>query len=108
MVELAKNLTWKNKQPDIEEKASNCIICFKAGKNLKPVIANSKVNRDIPKPNKPAEELQMDFAGPFFDESGHKKFVLLAVDGLSRWPSAKLAKGCKTKDVLKFFKTSTA
>ena len=102
MVDLAKNLIWKSKQLDIEEKTSNCLICFKAGKNLKPVIANSKVNRDIPKPTKPAEELQMDFAGPFFDELGHKKFVVLAVDGFSRWPSAKLAKGCKTKDVLKF------
>ncbi len=102
MLELAKNLTWKSKKEDIEEKASNCLICFKAGKNLKPVIANNKVNRDIPKPDKPGLELQIDFAGPFIDEAGHKRFVLLAVDGFSRWPSAKLTKGCKAKDVLKF------
>ncbi len=100
--ELAKNLIWKNKQTDIEGKATNCLICFKAGKNFKPVLPNNRVNRDIPKPDKPGEELQMDFAGPFFDEAGHKKFVLLAVDGFSRRPSAKLTKGCKTKDVLKF------
>ncbi len=102
MLGLARNLTWKSKQADIEQKASNCLICFKAGKNLKPVIANNKINRDIPKPDKSGLELQIDFAGPFFDEAGHKKFVLLAVDGFSRWPSAKLTKGCKAKDVLKF------
>ncbi len=42
MQEPARNLCWKNKQQDIEDKASNCLICFKAGKNLKPVIANNK------------------------------------------------------------------
>ncbi len=70
MLELAKNPTWKSKQSDIEENASNCLICFKAGKNLKPVIALNKANRDIPKPDQPGLELQIVFAGPFFDEVG--------------------------------------
>ncbi len=90
MQELARNLCWRTKQHDIEEKASNCLICFKAGKNLKPINANNKINRDIPKPVEPGEELQIDFAGPFIDQSGRKKFVLVVVDSCSRWPSAKL------------------
>ncbi len=102
MLEFAGNLTWKTKQIDVQEKASNCLICFTGGKNLKPVLANNKVNSDDPTSDKPREKLQMDFAGPFFDKAGHKKIVLLAVDGFSRWLSAKLTKGCRTRDVLKF------
>ena len=52
--------------------------------NLKPVIANNKINRDIPKPNKPGEELQIDFAGPFIDGSGRKKLVLVALASVSQ------------------------
>ena len=61
MLELSRSLIWKTKPTHIEEKATSCLICFKAGYHLKPVLADTKINSDIPRPDNPGEKLQMDF-----------------------------------------------
>ena len=46
---LARNHRCLTAQQDIEEKANNCLMCFKVGESSKRVLAHNKVNRDIPK-----------------------------------------------------------
>ena len=42
MEELTVLVYWPGKATDIREKAKNCLVCFKAGKNLKTCFANQR------------------------------------------------------------------
>ena len=43
----------------------------------------------------------MDFAGPFFDEKGKKRFIALAIDNCTRWLFAIVCRKCNTDSALK-------
>ncbi len=91
---------WTNKGKYIKEKAKNCITCFCSGKYLKTALPESE-NNQLPEFSEIGEELQFDFVGPVYNESGQKRFIIVATDQFSKWPFAKVIKSCNAKSVIK-------
>ena len=67
--------------------AKYCKSCLEAGKNLKPDIPKNDMG-DMYVPKKPNDLIQLDFWNPINYERGRKKYVIVAVDTFSHWPSA--------------------
>ena len=72
-----------------------------AGKNLKPDIPKNDMGETYD-PKEPNDLVQLDFWGPVNYVGGRKKYVLVAVDTFSHWPSAYVCSSNKSKSVLKF------
>ena len=53
----------------------------------------------------PNEEIQMDFAGPLPDENKKEVYILVGVDRLSRFPSAKVVTNTKADTIFRFMQT---
>ena len=86
---------------EIVEKCQGCLECTKFGKNIKSAQTfNSSLT--LPPIVAPNKELQLDFAGPLQDEKRKKVFILVAVDRLSKFPSALFTKKTGTKKSLSF------
>ena len=83
--------------------AKYCKSCVEAGKNLQPDIPKSDM-RDTYVPKEPNDLIQLDFWGPVNYVRGQKKYVLVAVDTFSNWPSAYVCSSNKSKNVLKFLR----
>ena len=83
--------------------AGNCQECTLAGKNLKNMCSKGDVGK-IPEPKKPNESVQLDFWGPMNYLKESKKYVLVAVDWCSRWPSAMVCKSNRSDKIVKFLK----
>ena len=54
----------------------------------------------LPSSKSVGEQIQIDFAGPFVNEKRKKRFIVLAVDNLSRWPFASVCKACNLDSAL--------
>ena len=80
-----------------------CKSCVEAGKNLKPDIPKNDTG-DTYVPKEPNDFVQLDFWGPVNYVSGRRKYVLVAVDTFSHWPSAYVCSSNKSKNVLKFLR----
>ena len=65
--------------------AEKCRECTAVGKNLKHMCSRGEL-RTIPEPKEPNESVQLDFWGPISYLNEPKKYVIVAVDRLSRWP----------------------
>ena len=68
-------------------KATYCQQCTEAGKNLKSLLLKGDMGK-VPEPREPNECIQLDFWGPINYLNESKKYVLVATDRFSRWPSA--------------------
>ena len=99
MKELCERVPWETKEKDNAEKANNCLTCFRTGKNLKSMLPKTEIN-SLPNCRKVGDEIQTDFAGPFFDERGKKRFLALAIDNCTRWPFAIVCEKCNTDSAL--------
>ena len=58
----------------------------------------------IPEPKEPNESVQLDFWGPINYLKESKKYVLVAVDRFSRWPSAMVCNSNRSDKIIKFLK----
>ena len=67
--------------------AEECAMCTVAGKNLKTICRNNDLGTNY-EPRDPSECIQVGFWGPIKYLSKSDKYVLVAVDRFSRWPSA--------------------
>ena len=56
----------------------------------------------VPEPREPNECIQLDFWGPINYLNESKKYVLVATDRFSRWPSAMVTTTNTSDKVLKF------
>ncbi len=100
MREICHRVYWETKNEDISAKANNCLTCFRSGKNLKNILP--KTEKDVlPKCKTVGEQIQIDFAGPFTNEKGKKRYIALAIDNFSRWPFAIVCESCNTDSALK-------
>ena len=90
-----------NKTRDLEKRAQDCVVCFRAGRNLHPNLLSTHKN-PLPRPKNPSEQIQIDFLGPFTDEKGKKKHVIVAVDNCSKYIWSNVTKHCTTKSATKF------
>ena len=50
----------------------------------------------------PNQEIQLDFAGPIFNERGKEKYILTAIDRFSKFPTTKIVVATSTFNVTKF------
>ena len=86
---------------NITATAKYCKNCLEAAKNLKPDIPKSDMGETYVS-KEPNDLVQLDFWGPVNYVRGRKKYVLVAVDTFSHWPSAYVCSSNKSKNVLKF------
>ena len=93
---------WPNMREDIEKKSKTCSACLNAGKNLKFQLPTTEKTKIEP-PEKPGEEIQIDFTGNLHNKklTSHP-FILVAVDKNSRWPVAKICKNTNHETVISF------
>ena len=83
--------------------AQYCKSCLEAGKNLKPEIPKNDMGNTYV-PREPNDLVQLNFWGPKNYVQCRKKYVLVAVDTFSHWPSAFVCSSKKSKNVLKFLR----
>ena len=85
-------------------KAENCPECTAAGKNSKTILSKIQLG-NIPEPKEPNESVQIDFWGPINYLNESRKYVLVAVDRFSRWPSAMVCGNNRSDKIMKFLKS---
>ncbi len=100
MVEITEHVFWPSKWRDLEKKAADCLVCFRAGKNLKTWLLKSE-KKKLPASENVKDEIQLDFIGPLSTEQGKKRYVLVAVDNCSKWLWTRVTKSCSTKCSIK-------
>ena len=87
MYDAAKDIWYPCMFRSLATIAGNCQECTLAGKNLKSMCSKNGIGK-IPEPKEPNDSVQLDFWGPINYLKESKKYVLVAVDRFSRWPSA--------------------
>ena len=87
MFEGAQDVWYPYMYRSLAAKATYCQQCTDAGKNLKTLLSKGDVGK-VPEPRETNECIQLDFWGPISYLNESKKYVLVATDRFSRWPSA--------------------
>ena len=87
MFDAAKDAWYPYIYRSIASIAEDCPECTAADKNLKTILSEKKLG-NIPEPKEPNESVQLDFWSPINYLNESQKYVLVAVDRFSRWPSA--------------------
>ena len=82
-------------------KVTYCQQCTDAGKNLKTLLPKGDVGK-VRETREPNECIQLDFWRPISYLNESKKYVLVATDRFSRWPSAMVTTTKTSDKVLKF------
>ena len=101
MYDAAKDIWYPYMFRSLATIAGNCQECTLAGKNLKNLCSKDDLGK-IPEPKKPNESVQLDFWGPINYLKESKKYVLLAVDRFSCWPSAMVCNWNQSDKIVKF------
>ena len=83
--------------------AQTCQQCKTADKNNKPLLRQKQVEQ-LPKCNEINREITIDFAGPFQNEIGAKKYMLVSPDHNTGWPEAKVLRKPNTNKVMEILK----
>ena len=83
--------------------AENRQDCILAGKNIKPMCSKGNLGR-IPEPKEPNEAIQLNFWGLINYLPESKKYVIVAADRFSRWPSAMVCNPNPSDKILKILK----
>ena len=84
--------------------AKECPECTAAGQNLKTILRKNQLG-NVPEPKEPNESVQLDFWGPINYLNESRKYVLVAVDRFSRWPSAMVCGNNRSNKIVKFLKS---
>ena len=103
MFDAAKDIWYPYMFRSLATIAGNCPECTLAGKNLKNMCSKNDIGK-IPEPKEPNESIQLDFWGPINYLKESKKYVLVAVDRFSRWPSAMVCNSNRSDKIIKFLK----
>ena len=101
MYEAARDVWYPYMYRSLAAKATYCQQCTEAGKNLKSLLPKGDMGK-VPEPREPNECIQLDFWGPINYLNESKKYVLVATDRFSRWPSAMVTTSNTSDKVLKF------
>ena len=103
MFAAAKDVWTPLMRRNIAATVKYCKSCVEAGKNLKPDIPKNDMG-DTYVPKQPNGLFQLDFWGPVNYVRVGIKYVLVAVDTFSHWPSAYVCSSNKSKNVLKLLR----
>ena len=101
MYEAARDVWYPYLCRSLAAKATYCQQCTEVGKNLKTLLPKGDMGK-VPEPREPNECIQLDFWGPINYLNESKKYVLVATDRFSRWPSAMVTTTNLSDKVLKF------
>ena len=104
MFDAAKDVWYPYIYRSIASIAEGCPECTAAGKNLKTIIKKNQLGT-VPEPKEPNESVQLDFWGSINYLNEPRKYVLVAVDRFSRWPSAMVCGNNRSDKILKFLKS---
>ena len=104
MLEAAKNVSYPYLNRDIIATAQNCKECRQKCKNLK-FISSKQLFTALDAVVEPNKEIQMDFAGPLPDENNKEVYILVGVDRVSRFQSAKVVTITKADTIIRFMQT---
>ena len=102
--DAAKDVWYPYIYRSIASIAEGCPECTAAGKNLKTILKKNQLGT-VPEPKEPMESVQLDFSGPINYLNESRKYVLVAVDRFSRWPSAIVCWNYRSDKILKFLKS---
>ena len=103
MFAAVKDIRYPYIHRNIASMAENCQECILVGKNLKPMCSKRNLGK-IPEPKESNEAIQLNFWGPMNDLQESKKYVKVAVDRFSKWPSAMVCNTNRSDKILKFLK----
>ena len=103
MFDAARDVWFPYLHRSLVAAADGCKECTDAGKSLKPLCAKGDMGKAY-EPRELNECLQLGFWGPIRYLNESSKYVLVAVDRFSRWPSAMICGNNKSDKVLKFIK----
>ena len=103
MFDAAKDIWYPYMFRSLPTIAGSCQECTLAGKNLKNMCSKNDIGK-IPEPKEPNESIQLDFWGPINYLKESKKYVLVAVDRFSRWPSAMVCNSNRSDKIIKFLR----
>ena len=101
MMHLANLIWFPRIHREIVTLTQNFQPRIKIGKNLKPIIPNSKVAQ-LPPLLEPNEEIQLDFAGPIMDEQQKDSYIFASADRFSRYPHAKVYHKCDADTAIEY------
>ena len=101
LYEAARDVWYPYMYRSLAAKATYCQQCTEAEKNLKSLLPKGDMGK-VPEPREPNECIQLDFWGPINYLNESKKYVLVATDRFSRWPSAVVTTTNTSDKVLKF------
>ena len=92
---------WPEINRQIIATAKICTKCQRSGKNIK-VLKRQKQFGKLPEVKNQNEEVAIDFIGPFLEAPKGRKYILVAVDHFSSWPTLKFVKNTDFSSVEKF------
>ena len=96
----ARHFWWPRMTEAIQKKCETCLPCKMSGKNIKPNIPSTEINR-LPPLDNPNEEIQLDFIGPM-TENNSRFYILLSMDRYSKWPAASFCTSTDGETAVKF------
>ena len=86
---------------EILDKDAQCKPCTDIGKNLKPVVPDSKW-KPLLNCSEPNEEIQIDFGGPITKEKDQDICFLACIDRFSNYPTVEVFEKANGPNVIKF------
>ena len=98
---LAEYIWWPHTYRETYHHGKSCNQILKAGKNLK-VLLGTDHTTNLPTLTFANEEINLDFAGPSDAFWGTKKYILLCVDRLNKFPLAKVVNKTSSDTVISF------
>ena len=103
MLGAVDEVWWPQIIRQIVATAKTCGNCQKAGKNIR-TIKRQKEFGNIRKPKQVNEEIALDFMGPFSGAHENRKYLLVAIDHFSAYPTLQFVKSTDIKGVEKFLR----
>ena len=94
---------WPQIHRQIVASAKTCKSCQNAGKNIKVIKRQSEFGT-IQKAKQVNEEVALDFMGPFAGAPENTKYLLVAIDQFSAYPTLKFVKNTAIKEATEFLR----
>ena len=107
MLGAVADIWWPHIHRDIVLLAQTCPNCQNAGKNLKTLKSQNEYGK-ITAAAEHNDEIAIDFAGPFANAADKKKYLLVAIDQKTGWPSAMFLRKPNTEKVIEFLEQYVA
>ena len=101
MKSLAEYVWWPHIYREIYNHGKSCSQCLEAGKNLNVLLGTDNITK-LPSLTCANEETNLVFAGSLDAVWGTQKYILLCIDGFTKFPSAKIVNNKSSKTVILF------